>query len=134
MVLPPIHRLARRRQVRLADLAEERFTAPARQGHAVPYLDMLDQLCAEAGFEPRIHAIEDVTVGRAVIAAGLSVGLLSELTMPEPRPDIALRPPRDISPYRSIHATWLRGRRVPAVSRMVRYLAEAAEARLGGGG
>ncbi len=47
---------------------------------------------------------------------------------------LALRPPRDISPYRSIHATWLRGRRVPAVSRMARYLAEAAEARLRGGG
>jgi DNA-binding transcriptional LysR family regulator len=50
----------------------------------------------------------------------------------EPRPDIALRPPRDINPYRSIHATWLRGRRVPAVERMVAYLAEAAQARLGG--
>jgi DNA-binding transcriptional LysR family regulator len=133
VVLPPNHRLARR-QVRLADLAEERFTAPARQGHAVPYLDMLHQLCAEAGFEPRIHEIGDVTVARAAIGAGLSVGLLSELTMPEPRADIALRRPRDISPYRSIHATWLRDRRVPAVSRMVKYLADAAEARLGGSG
>jgi DNA-binding transcriptional LysR family regulator len=95
---------------------------------------MLDRLCAEAGFKPRIHQVEDVTVGRATIAAGLSVGLLSELTMPEPRPDVALRPPRAISPYRSIHATWLRGRRVPAVSRMLRYLADAAEARLSGAG
>jgi LysR substrate binding domain len=134
VVLPPKHRLARRSQVRLADLADERFTAPAAAGHALPYREMLAHLCAKAGFEPRIHQVEDVTVGRAIIAAGLSVGLLSELTMPEPRPDIALRPPRDISPYRSIHATWLRGRRVPAVSRMVRYLAEAAQSRLGGGG
>jgi DNA-binding transcriptional LysR family regulator len=133
VVLPPGHRLARRRQVRLADLADERFTAPAAESHALPYREMLDRLCAEAGFEPRIQQVEDVTVGRAVIAAGLSVGLLSELTMPEPRPDIALRPPRDISPYRSINAIWLRGRRVPAVSRMARYLAEAAEARLAGG-
>ena len=67
---------------------------------------MLDRLCAEAGFEPRIHEVEAVTVGRAVIAAGLSVGLLSALAMPEPRPDIALRPPRDIRPYRSIRARW----------------------------
>jgi DNA-binding transcriptional LysR family regulator len=133
VVLPPKHRLARRSQVRLADLADERFTAPAAAGHALPYREMLDHRCAEAGFEPRIHQVEDVTVARATIAAGLSVGFLSELTMPEPRPDIALRPPRDIGPYRSIHAIWLRGRRVPAVSRMVRYLAEAAEARLGGG-
>ena len=133
VVLPTKHRLARRRHIRLTELADERFTAPAAAGHALPYREMLDRLCAEAGFEPRIHQAEDVTVGRAIIAAGLGVGLLSELTMPEPRPDIALRPPRDISPYRSIHATWLRGRRVPAVSRMVRYLAEAAGARLGGG-
>ena len=130
-VLSPKHRLARRSRVRLADLADERFTAPAAAGHALPYREMLDRLCAEAGFDPRILQVEDVTVGRAVIAAGLSVGLLSELTMPAPRPDIVLRPPRDISPYRSIHAIWLRGRRVPAISRMVRYLAEAAEARLG---
>jgi DNA-binding transcriptional LysR family regulator len=132
VVLPPKHRLARRSQVRLADLADERFTAPAAAGHALPYREMLDRLCAEAGFEPRIHQVEDVTVGRASIAAGLSVGLLSELTMPEPRPDIALRPARGISPYRSIHASWLRGRRVPAASRMLRYLADAAEARLSG--
>jgi len=133
VVLPTKHRLTRRRRIRLTELADERFTAPAAAGHALPYREMLDRLCAEAGFEPRIHQAEDVTVGRAIIAAGLGVGLLSELTMPEPRPDIALRPPRDSSPYRSIHATWLRGRRVPAVSRMVRYLADAAEARLGGG-
>lgn len=132
VVLPPKHRLARRSQVRLADLAKERFTAPAAAGHALPYREMVDRLCADAGFEPRIHQVEDVTVARATIAAGLSVGLLSELTMPEPRPDIVLRPLRDISPYRSIHAIWLRSRRAPAASRMVRYLAEAAQARLGG--
>jgi DNA-binding transcriptional LysR family regulator len=134
VVLPTKHRLARHGQVRLADLAGERFTAPAAAGHALPYREMLDRLCAEAGFEPRIHQVEDVTVGRAAIAAGLSVGLLSELTMPEPRPDIALRPPCGMSPYRSIHAIWLRGRRVAAVPRMLRHLADAAEARLGGGG
>lgn len=130
VVMPPDHRLVRRRQVRLADLADERFTTPAAAGHALPYRQMLDQLCAEAGFEPRTHHVEDVTVGRAMIAAGLSVGLLSELTMPAPRPDIALRPPRGISPFRSIDAIRLRGRRVPAVSRMVEYLGEAAQARL----
>jgi DNA-binding transcriptional LysR family regulator len=131
VVLPTNHRLTRRGQVPLAELAQDRFMAPARQGHAIPYLDMLDQLGADAGFKPRIHEIEDVTVGRAMIAAGLSVGLLSELMIPPPHDDVVLRPPRGINPYRSIHATWLRDRRVPAVSRMVRYLAEAAQARVG---
>ena len=36
VVLPPKHRLARRRQVRLADLADERFTAPAAAGQGYP--------------------------------------------------------------------------------------------------
>lgn len=131
LVLPAGHRLARRREVALADLAGEPFTAPSASGHAQPYRRLLDDLCADAGFAPRIHPVEDVTVGRAVIAAGLAVGFLSELTMPAPRQDVVLRPPRGLRPYRSIQAVWLRGRRMPAVRHMVDHLAEAATARLG---
>jgi DNA-binding transcriptional LysR family regulator len=132
VVLPVGHRLARRRDVALADLADERFSAPpAAAEHAVPYRALLDRLWSEAAIEPRVHEVQDVTVARAMIAAGLAVGLLSELTMAEERPDIAVRPVRGSHPCRRLYATWLRGRRVPAVARMVRYLAEAAEARLG---
>lgn len=131
VVLPHSHPLSRRRQIRLAELADERFNAPPAKGHAHPYREMLDQLCAKAGFEPRIQEVQDVTVARAMIGAGLSVGLLSQLTMPEPHPDVALRPLRDIAPVRTLHATWLRARRVPAVPRMVEYLVDAAQARLG---
>jgi DNA-binding transcriptional LysR family regulator len=131
VVLPRNHRLARRRAVGLKALAGERFVAPPAVEHAHPYQQMLDRLWAEGGLEPRIHEVEDVTVGRAMIAAGLSVGLLSELTMEERRPDIALVPLRGLDPHRTIHATWLSNRRVPAVARMVDYLGDAAEARLG---
>ena len=133
VVLPRGHRLARRREVPLAELASDRFMAPARRGHAIPYRDLLDQLAADAGFQARIHEIEDVTVGRAMIAAGLSVGLLSELMIPAPHVDVVLRPARGVTPYRSIHAAWLRGRRNPASTRMTQYLADAAEARLATG-
>jgi DNA-binding transcriptional LysR family regulator len=131
VVLPVGHRLARRKHVALADLKDERFSAPpAAAEHAVPYRALLDRLWAEAGIDPRVHEVQDVTVARAMIAAGLAVGLLSELTMSEERPDIAVRPVRGSDPCRRLYATWLRGRRVPAVARMVRYLAEAADARL----
>lgn len=130
-VLPARHRLARRREIPLAELAGERFIAPPAVEHAVGYRAMLERLWSEAGIEPRIHEVQDVTVARAMIAAGLSVGLLSELTMSEQRPDIAVRPVRGSDLRRRVYATWLRGRRVPAVARMVRYLAEAAHARLG---
>jgi DNA-binding transcriptional LysR family regulator len=131
IVLPARHRLGRRREVPLAELADERFIAPPADEHAVSYRAMLDQIWSEAGIEPRVHEVQDVTVARAMIAAGLSVGLLSELTMSEQRPDIAVRPIRGSNPRRRLYATWLRGRRVPAVARMVRYLAEAAHTRLG---
>lgn len=130
VVVPAGHRLAKRRTVRLAEVAGERVAAPPAAGHALPYRELLGRLWADAGLEPRIHEVEDVTVGRATIAAGLSVGLLSELTMPEPRADVALIPLRDLNPLRTVQAIWLRGRRVPAVARMVRYLDDAAAARL----
>jgi DNA-binding transcriptional LysR family regulator len=131
VVLPPGHHLARRRELRLADLAAERFTAPPAGG-LFPYRTLLDRLCADAGFEPAVaHEVNDVTVARAFVAAGLGVALLPELALPPPHDDVAVRPVRDIEPFRSVYATWLRGRRIPAVSHMVRYLGDAATARLG---
>jgi DNA-binding transcriptional LysR family regulator len=131
VVLPPVHPLARRRTLRLADLAAERFTAPPGGGFH-PYRVLLDRLCTDAGFEPHIaHEVNDVTVARAFVAAGLGVAVLPELALPPPHDDVAVRPARDIQPFRSIHAMWLRDRRVPAVVHMVRYLADAAAARLG---
>ena len=131
-MLPRSHRLARRRQLGLADLAGERFNGPARdtgQG----YRAMLDRLCEEAGFTPDVaYVVRDVTVGRAFVAAGLSVALIPELAIEQPRPDVAVRPVPGLDPSRSLHATWLRGRRAPAIPVMARMLAEAAAARLEG--
>jgi DNA-binding transcriptional LysR family regulator len=131
VVLPAAHPLRHRRDVRLVELAGERFNVPPAEGSTVPYRRMLERLCAEAGFEPDIaYVVQDVTVARAFVAAGLSVALMPELTIPEPRADVAVRPVRDIKPFRSLYATWLRHRRVPSVARMVEYLADAAKARL----
>jgi DNA-binding transcriptional LysR family regulator len=77
--------------------------------------------------------VRDVTVGRAIVAAGLSVALITDLAVDTPRPDVVVRPVRGVSLARSIHAVWLRGRRVPALPAMASALAEAATARLGDG-
>jgi DNA-binding transcriptional LysR family regulator len=131
LVLPPTHPLGRRRELRLADLAAERFTAPPGGGFFA-YRTMLDRLCADAGFEPNVvHEVNDVTIARAFVAAGLGVAVLPELALPPPQHDVAVRPVRGSQPFRSVHATWLRGRQAPSVSHMVRYLADAATARLG---
>ena len=132
VVVPRPHRLGRRRDVQLGELAGKRFNGPPAEGFTLPYRTMLEQLCREAGFEPSVaYVLRDVTVARAFVAAGLCVSLMPELTLPEPHADVAVRPIRGINPFRSLHATWLRGRRVPVVAHMVRYLADAATARLG---
>jgi DNA-binding transcriptional LysR family regulator len=95
---------------------------------------MIDRLCGEAGFAPQVrYVVRDVTVGRAIVAAGLSVGLIPDLAVEEPRPDVAVLPMRGLSLARSVYAVWLRGRRAPAIPAMTSALGEAATARLGDG-
>jgi DNA-binding transcriptional LysR family regulator len=125
LVLPPTHRLARRRELRLAEMAKERFAGPMRE--ASRYRAMFDELCAAAGFTPDVaYTVTDVSVARSLVAAGLCVALMPELAVPPPRPDVAVKPVRDIEPRRSVHALWMRGRRVPGVAPMLRLLEAAA--------
>jgi DNA-binding transcriptional LysR family regulator len=132
IVLPTGHRLARRRALSLADLAGERFNGPSVDTSG-RYRAMLDRLCAEAGFTPDVaYVVRDVTVGRAFVAAGVCVGLMPELAIQEPRPDVVVLPVRGLDPVRPVYATWRGGRRMPGVPAMARQLARAAAARLGG--
>ena len=132
LVLPSNHRLARKRRIQPSDLEGERFSAPPREGRGVTYHQMLEHVCAEGGFKPHIaYTIRDVTVGRALVTAGLSIALMAELTIPHPRPDIAVRPlPGTHRPHRTILATWLHNRRIPAIAPMLRLLSAAASTHL----
>ena len=132
IVLPAGHRLARRRKLRVADLAGERFNGPAVDPGG-RYRQMLDSVFADAGFTPELtYLVDDVSVGRAFVAAGVGVSVMPQLAVPEPRPDVVLRPIDGLDPARSVHAVWLRGRRVPAIPAMTRELARAAQSRLEG--
>jgi LysR family transcriptional activator of glutamate synthase operon len=74
LVVGPAHPLAGRRRVRLVDVAEDPFVAmkPEYGLRAVT-----DELCARAGFTPRL-AFEGDDIGtlRGLVAAGLGVALL----------------------------------------------------------
>jgi DNA-binding transcriptional LysR family regulator len=131
MVLPVAHRLARRRELRMEGLADERFIGPPPET-SPGYHTLLEDLCHDAGFEPDIeYVVRDVTVGRAFVAAGVCVAPMPELAIQQPRPDVAVRPVRGLDPVRSLYATWLRGRRMPGIPAMAKELAAAAEVRLG---
>ena len=135
VALPAHHRLARKRGLRPADLKNERFCGPPAEGPSTPYRRMMEEAFADAGFTPEVtYVMDDVSVGRAFVAAGLAIALLPELAIPLPRPDIAVRPLPQASPFRAVSAIWLSGRRVPAVAPMVRHLQDAARERLGAPG
>jgi DNA-binding transcriptional LysR family regulator len=80
LALPPTHPLARRRRVRLAEVAQDPFVV-VRHGYGLRLTT--DELCARAGFAPRIaFEGEDVETLRGLVAAGLGVAML-----PAPRTD-----------------------------------------------
>jgi DNA-binding transcriptional LysR family regulator len=74
LAVPPGHRLAQRKRVRLADVADERFVAMKPEYGLRP---MSDALFSAAGFTPRI-AFEGDDIGtlRGLVAAGLGVALI----------------------------------------------------------
>ena len=69
----PEHRLARRRTVRLRELARDPWCAPSERG-------IVRNACLGAGFEPDIAFVtRDVLAIRALVAAGLAVTLTPRL-------------------------------------------------------
>lgn len=82
LVVPDDHRLATRRRVRLAEAADESFVTLER-GYGMRRL--LDAVCAEAGFRPRIaFEGEEAETIRGLVAAGLGVALLPPPPVPRP--------------------------------------------------
>lgn len=83
LLVPRTHALARRRQVRLAELASESFVF--YKGRA---RDAAHVACRAAGFEPRVACESgELETIRALVGAGLGLALLPSLAarLPEPR-------------------------------------------------
>ncbi len=103
LAVPPDHRLARRRSVRLAEVADDAFVA-LRPAYSIRQLG--DAFCAQAGFTPRIaFEGEEVATVRGFVAAGLGVALLpvSQGRSPIDPPQIPVRSPRC---YRRLGLAW----------------------------
>lgn len=81
LVVPDDHRLAGRKRVRLAEAADETFVT-LEPGYGLRRIT--DDLCAEAGFRPRVaFEGEEAETLRGLVAAGLGVALL-----PPPSPQV----------------------------------------------
>ncbi|WP_437040873.1 LysR family transcriptional regulator [Streptomyces sp. enrichment culture] len=105
LVVPEGHRLAGRRRIRLAEAADETFVT-LEPGYGLRRIT--DDLCAEAGFKPRIaFEGEEAETLRGLVAAGLGVALLPPPAVPRPGVvELTVTAPRAV---REIGVAWLEG-------------------------
>jgi DNA-binding transcriptional LysR family regulator len=90
VVLSTAHPLADRREIALIELAEEPWVV---REHRAPYADAFETMCRVAGFEPQVvFRADDYQSAQGLVAAGIGVGLVPELSLAARRPDVVTRP------------------------------------------
>jgi DNA-binding transcriptional LysR family regulator len=129
LVLPQDHPLARKRGVRLADLAAEPWIGGAPNCECNR---MITQACMRFGFDPRIaFETDDYSAVQGFVAAGVGVSLIAELGLRTVRDDIVVRSLGRDTPVRQIFATALKGYRSPATAAMVEMLRDVGQGHAG---
>ena len=124
LAMPASSRLARKRRLEVADLAEASWcTAPPGSSATV----LLQQFCREhGGFEPKLdYPTEDVAMAQPLIAAGLAIALLPSLNLARPHPGVTVRELPQVPPGRDVWCVRPASRRLPAALPMVEALVRA---------
>jgi DNA-binding transcriptional LysR family regulator len=102
-VLPKGHRLARKRAVRLADLAGEPWVAT--ESAVGPCQRILLDAAAAAGFTPAFTVeSHDYTAAQAFVAAGTGIAVIPRLALASRHPGIVTRAITASQPVRSVCA------------------------------
>jgi DNA-binding transcriptional LysR family regulator len=124
IMLPEEHPLARRRRLRLIDLAEEAWIQGVRRGST---LDVLPQACRAAGFEPRIRfRTDDQTTVRGLVTAGLGIAMVPWLVVPSIPPGLVVRSLDEPALTRTVMTACPASRPLAAAGAMIEALAQAA--------
>jgi DNA-binding transcriptional LysR family regulator len=130
-VLSPDHRLARRKRLRLEDLADEvrieLGRSPTRHGRM--YLAPGDE---PGPGEPRVaFRSDDFNVVQGMVAGGAGIAVVPELALINLRPDVTIHNLGSSAPRRTIAAATLAGvHRSRATSALLELLAEVTERHL----
>lgn len=126
LALPREHRLAARRTLRLADLADEAWIQTSAES---PCARHVVRSCHAAGFEPRVtFESDDYQTVQGLVAAGVGAALIPRLALSGVRDDIVVRELAPASPIRNVVAATARGASVPAASAMLEILRGVADA------
>jgi DNA-binding transcriptional LysR family regulator len=127
-VLPTRHRLAARKTLSVADLADEDWIVPYSDGPARGYREGLERLWADAGFSARIaFETDDLQAAQAFVAARLGIALMHDLTLPTRRDGVVVRPLSGPRLARPVSAVTAADRRSPPAAAMVEVLAAPAK-------
>jgi DNA-binding transcriptional LysR family regulator len=120
-MLPADHRLAGRRRIELAALADETWSAPSRE-------HLIYRACVAAGFEPRIAYVsrDPLAIGE-LVAGGLAVTLAPQLLAGR-LPGVAFVPLEDAVPRRSLYALTAASGVRPAARAFIAALSRATGA------
>src|SRR3954464_2339443 len=121
LAMPADHPLARKRNLKLADLVDDSWIAGSTDCECNR---LINRACAAAGFEPRIafQASDDPAM-QGFIAAGVGVSLIAELGLSTIRNDIVVRSLGRETPVREVYAATLAdAHRTPATLAMLEIL------------
>jgi DNA-binding transcriptional LysR family regulator len=130
VVLPEGHRLARRDAVSLTDLEAEALILPRRDTPAGRFRSVVEHLCAQAGFAPRVaYELDDLPAVQAFVAAGIAVVPMHGLILATLPPGATARPLAERpAGSRTIEALAPAAARTPMVDDLLGRLADAARA------
>src|SRR3954466_6756754 len=120
LVLPIDHPQAKRRNIRLSEMAEEAWILGSADA-SCPDGQVLLRACNKAGFEPRIaFQSDDYNAIQGFIAAGVGVSLIPDLALMSVRDDIVIRDLGPQAPSRHIYAATVSElTRAPATQAMI---------------
>jgi DNA-binding transcriptional LysR family regulator len=126
LVLPRDHPLANKRNLRLADLAEDPWIGGRPDCECNR---LIHSACSRAGYEPRMaFETDDYAAVQGFVAAGVGVSLIAELGLTTIRDDIVVRELGRETPVRRIYAATLAGGyRTPATAAMLEMLQQVAK-------
>jgi DNA-binding transcriptional LysR family regulator len=122
VVLPARHRLARRKRLRLAELADEPFVFYSRPSGPDVH-DTIVAFCRAAGFTPRIEQeASDVQTIVSLVQAGLGISLLISPTPPTNPDAVVYRELSDDLPPWQLSVAWSPDNRSPALTRFLELI------------
>ena len=126
VALPMEHRLARRRDIHIRNLAQEKFVMlPATPGGGL-YPRILE-LCLQAKFEPKI--VQFATETRSVVGlvgAGIGISIVPSSVQRMNISNVVYRRLRGVRSYAEMVMVWRKDGETPVVARFLRAVREAA--------